>query len=483
MRGSHTIAVALILCGCASAPEHPGASAGSPITVRGAHYAASADTQYYGIWQSVTVSYVRGRDTLRLPIHNFSVLAQQWSDASDGLRIAVRRSCVGAVRCDLSKDYTISPRGRVLAIDGRPLSAARSAERILMILPDDRDLAPGVQWADSGVSDSVGLKGEIHRTYRVQRIIESQGRTLAEIVGDGMMHMHGTLRLDSTKTIWLDVSGNVRETHWFDVHANRMVSDFETTQLTGWGSMPNRNGGVDTLPAGIAFDIKNRSITSDRAHLLARALPGQDSSVTTTARRMLFLHTVERDGDAIAAGLAQTDGWVRTASERFANGRPLTYDAVWSDTSVRCCTMRHVERHGDSLLVRRDTKDTTIAVPAVTWAVGDAMNQEMLVPVLLTLPHDNVPHPVAVYRPYEGKWTVYQTQVRETDGVYLIRMVVGPQDPEELLVVTKAGDLLLAEQPRAQQPWIRMPVRGTVRRAALDDVLKRLMPARLVSGA
>jgi len=112
------------------------------------------------------------------------------------------------------------------------------------------------------------------------------------------------------------------------------------------------------------------------------------------------------------------------------------------------------------------------------------MNQEMLVPVLLTLPRDNSPHPVAVYRPYEGRWTVWQTQVRETEGVYVIHMVVSPQDPEEILVVSKSGDLLLAQQPKAQQPWVRMPMRGTVRRAALDGVLKRLVPARVVaSGA
>jgi hypothetical protein len=197
---------------------------------------------------------------------------------------------------------------------------------------------------------------------------------------------------------------------------------------------------------------------------------------------VLFVHTVQRVGDEVDAGLARPDGWVRTASERFASGRPLSYDAVWSDTSVRCCTVRHVERRGDSLVVRRDGHDTTIAVPAVTWAIGDAMNQEMLVPVLLTMPRDNVTHPFAVYRPYDGKWTVWQAQVRETEGVYVIRMMVSPQDPEEMiLVVSKSGDLLFAEQPRGQEPWMRMPPRGSVRRATVDGLLKRLTPARNVA--
>jgi hypothetical protein len=131
--------------------------------------------------------------------------------------------------------------------------------------------------------------------------------------------------------------------------------------------------------------------------------------------------------------------------------------------------------------VGRAGRATTIAVPAVTWAIGDAMNQEMLVPVLLTIPRDNMTHPVAVYRPYDGKWTLWQTQVRETEGVYVIRMMVSPQDPEEIMVVSKTGELLFAEQPRAQQPWMRMPPRGTVRRAALDGLLKRLAPARNVA--
>src|SRR5579862_791482 len=105
MRGSHTIVVALILSGCASAPQHPGASAGSPSTIRGAHYAAPVDTQYYGLWQLETVYYVRGRDTLRLPAQNFSVVTQHWSEAIDGLHIAQRQVCVGAGRCEFSHEY------------------------------------------------------------------------------------------------------------------------------------------------------------------------------------------------------------------------------------------------------------------------------------------------------------------------------------------------------------------------------------------
>jgi hypothetical protein len=314
-------------------------------------------------------------------------------------------------------------------------------------------------------------------------MIESQGRSLVEIVGDGTMHLHGTFKIDSTHTIWLDIAGGVRETHWFDVRAGRMVSNFATARLSGWGTIPNATGGMDTLPAGILFDIKDRAITAERARVLARVMPGRDSSITVSAQSVLFVHTVQRVGDKIDAGVARPDGWVRTVSERFAGGRPVSYDAVWSDTSVSCCTVRHVERRGDSLLVRRDGHDSTIAVPAVTWAVSDVMNQELLVPVLLTLPHDNAPHPVAVYRPFDGRWTVWQTTVREAEGMYVVRMSVGPQDPEEILVITKSGDLLFAEQPRAQQPWMRMPPRGTIRRTALDGLLKRLLPVSNVASS
>jgi hypothetical protein len=60
-------------------------------------------------------------------------------------------------------------------------------------------------------------------------------------------------------------------------------------------------------------------------------------------------------------------------------------------------------------------------------------------------------------------------------------MMVSPQDPEEILVVSKAGDLLFAEQPKAREPWMRMPPRGSVRRTALEGLLKRLAPARNVA--
>ncbi len=82
---------------------------------------------------------------------------------------------------------------------------------------------------------------------------------------------------------------------------------------------------------------------------------------------------------------------------------------------------------------------------------------------LLTIPRDNVTHPFAVYRPYDGKWTIWQTQIRETEGVYVVRMMMSPQDPEEILVVSKSGELLFAEQPHAQQPWMRLPPRAAAR--------------------
>jgi hypothetical protein len=454
MRRPLSLALGLCLGGCASAHLVTG------VTPRGARYIPPADTLFSEVWQRQVLSYVRGRDTLRLPRQTFLVRTQEWN----GYHITQQDVCVGVARCQRTDTFTVSPRGQY-------------SGRGLLVLPDGRDLAPGVQWADSGTIDSGGVTGELHRTYHVERVIESDGRSLAEVIGDGSMHVHGTFQIETARTAWLDVRGSVHETHWFDVRAGRLVSNVASARLAGWGAMPNAAGGMDTMPAAMTFDVKGRSLTSERARLLARALPGRDSSVTTSADGELFLHTVQRDGDEIDAGLARPDGWVRTASERFAGGRPLTYDAVWSDTSLRGSTARHLERRGDSLLVRRDGRDTIIAVPSVPWAVGDAMNQELLVPVLLTLPRDKASHPVAIYRPYDGRWTVWQATVLETEGVYLIRLAVMPNDPEEiLLVVTTSGDLLFAEQPRGAEPWMRMPPRGSVRRAVLEGLLERLTP-------
>ena len=474
MRSAHSIAVALLVIGCASASQHSD-TAPAP---NGTRYLSSSDTLFSGFWQQQSFYYVRGRDTLRIPGQIFVVRAQEWTDAAQGLRVTQQRFCVGAMNCRTTDTFTVSPRGSLVA------GAARFRRNVVRL--PNQPLAPGVQWTDTALYDSAGIVGEIRQSYHVERFWENQGRNLAEIVGDGTMKMHGTFHADSSmalaeRVFWVEVSGTVKETHWFDMRAGRMVSNFATVRLTGWGTLPNGNGRLDTLPAGFAMDVKDRTITSERAQMLARAMPGRDTSVTTNSRGVLFVHTVQRAGDEVDAGVARPDGWVRTASERFAGGRPVSYDAVWSDTSVRCCTMRHVERRGDSLYVRRDGRDTTVGIPEVTWAVGDAMNQEMLVPVLMTIPHDNVTHPVAVYRPYDGKWTVWQTQVRETDGVYVIRMMVSPQDPEEILVVSKTGDLLFAEQPRGQEPWMRMPPRGTARRAVVEGLLKRLIPARNVA--
>src|SRR5579871_6529876 len=135
----HALAVAALLCGCASAPERPGAGP-APATIRGARYVAPADTQYFGFWQLQTLYYVHGRDTLKLPGQNFRVVTQQWSDAPDGLHIAQAQTCVGTTHCQLTTAYTLSPKGRILAVDGHPVSTTGSGRRIVPVFPDDRDL-------------------------------------------------------------------------------------------------------------------------------------------------------------------------------------------------------------------------------------------------------------------------------------------------------------------------------------------------------
>jgi hypothetical protein len=272
----------------------------------------------------------------------------------------------------------------------------------------------------------------------------------------------------------------MRQAFRFDLKKGRILGHVITGDLSGWGTLPRADGTLDTLPAGMRLRIGKEMITSDRAALLARALPGRDSGLTLdTAKRAMYLHTVRRGENEVEGGMARADGWVHTASERFADGRPLTFHEVWTDAPNGNPATRDVERRGDSLIVRKDGRDTTIAIPAVTWAVADVSMQEFLIPVLLTLPRDSSEHPLAVYRPYFRTWDIFRARVWQANGVYWMLLAPGAPDAPQVLVVSKDGDLLMAMR-QGPASYVRMPQPGTPRAATLQSAMQQVKPAKPV---
>jgi hypothetical protein len=464
----------------ALAIQGAGASAQPPTP-----YAAQQDTLNYALWTSNLVYFVRGRDTLRLPVRRFVVHAEQWTDLGDHrLRVATRDACVDLQRCLHGDTVDLSADGRILAIGGRVRSADSLAARDFLLHLPDQKLKPNVQWTDSLIMSVPGVAGgnstEQRRSYRVVRLVDTLDTRVAEVVGQVVTRYREGFWVDSasSRSAWISVSGTVRQAYLFDLKKGRVVGHVLSGDLSGWGAWPRVDGGVDTLPAGLRLRIGKEMISSERAAVLARALPGRDSSLTLdSTQHVLYLHTVRRGEGEVEGGMARADGWVHTASERFADGRPLTFHELWTDVPKGNGTVRDIERRGDSLLVRKDGRDTTIAIPAVTWAIADVSMHEFLIPVLLTLPHDSTEHPLAVYRPYFRRWEIFRARIWQVGTVYWAFLVPGSQDAPQVLIVSKDGDLLMAQRS-GPASYVRMPQPGTPRAVTLQSAMQQVKPLR-----
>jgi hypothetical protein len=71
--------------------------------------------------------------------------------------------------------------------------------------------------------------------------------------------------------------------------------------------------------------------------------------------------------------------------------------------------------------------------------------QEMIAPLLLSLPRDGTAHPFAIFRPTAGHWDSGTALVRELAGsVLAILRLEGGAEPE-ILILTADGDYLYGE--------------------------------------
>lgn len=203
----------------------------------------------------------------------------------------------------------------------------------------------------------------------------------------------------------------------------------------------------------------------------ARPLPQGDTSVTMVGEQVLVTHTVARTRDAVESAMRRGDGLTGSARSEFDQDLPRHYAVklARADTAVTL----DVERHGGRLRIS-GTRTETVSIPRnVRWAVADVGMEEHLIPALRTIPEGTRGLPVAVFRPYSGRWDQLQASVYLVAGATLIQLKSETGDASRFLV-TENGDLLYAEAQAGGAETTssrRVPSAGSRRDERLQDLL------------
>jgi hypothetical protein len=442
----------------------------------GQEYHVPRDTVFVQLVNPYRMYFVRKGDTLSNPVTGVAVEAQHWDRDGARLRVTVRALQLDVTRRARVDTFTVTRRGAVELINGHTPGLNERVD-LLLHLPG-RPLTAGATWVDTLRSSHGGPKGDglysVARTYRVGRLFDSAGTTVAEVLANGVVHYRDSWWVDSSAGTFysIDVTGPDTERYVFAVPQGRLLRRSWSMKLTGRGTLPAPGGGSDTVAAGLISGETQEDISPSRGRLVMRALPGADTSVTLATGPVL-LHTVLRQPEEIQAGMARNDGMIGTVHACFAGGSTRSYDALWTDTSslARRTTLT---LSGDSLRIHEPGRaDTATAIPARWWGVADYSMNELLVPPLLDRDADGVARPFAVYRPYPRHWDVGTASLRRVGKHLVATYRLGSDTTPTYLLITGDGDLLLGENsgPNGAR---RMPPEGSARRAQLEAILQAL---------
>ncbi|MGH7532025.1 MAG: hypothetical protein ACREL4_01930 [Gemmatimonadales bacterium] len=429
---------------------------------------------YQGI-ESQTLYFVRGADTTRMTGTAPRIARLVWVPSPHGDALVVTTTALDVHRVVTTDTLRLDQHGNVVAV--APDSASvRDRYALFLRLPvPPGALDSGATWGDTLAPGwpAPGTRSlSAHITgYRIVGATDTLGTSATVVVVDGVARYRQSDWFDaSSKTTYqVDATGPMHETWWLDPKRGELLARRRELELTGVGVVPAEKG-ADTIPVGVSADDAWGRITPERAQVLARPLPGRDSSLTVTTGPIL-LHTVNAVGQAIESGLAANDGSVGTALSVTAGATPVQYQTLWTAPGAKDTTAL-VAVHGDSLYVT-GTRMHNWPVPPMPWAIADEGMEEQLVPVLHTLA-DSQSVVLPVFRPRTATWDTLNAFARYLPGgARLFVLAHGAPDTRVAILVDSTGALLTVEKA-TDPPSRRLPPAGSTRRIQLDQLFKLL---------
>ncbi len=212
-----------------------------------------------------------------------------------------------------------------------------------------------------------------------------------------------------------------------------------------------------------------RQLHDEVARLIAgisrRRLPSGDTLVTWAKQGPILYHTVCLGDDSVASSMIRNDSLVGETVTHWAQGQPTSFATRWTRGDSTLVSVRG-DVVGAELHVS-GSRSVDLSIPALPWAVADYGMYDQLLPQLLGVPADRMPHRVAVLRPYVLRWDTLTVTAERAGDLLRIRET-GSQNEREVILVYRRSAILVVGENQTMQ---RRPLEGTVRYAELMQLL------------
>lgn len=429
---------------------------------------------YQGI-ESQTLYFVRGVDTTRMTGTAPRIARLVWVPSRRGDALVVTTTALDVHRGVTVDTLRLDAHGNVVAVGADSASAHDRYSLFLRLPVPPGALDSGATWGDTiapGWPAAGSRSLSVHITgYHVEGSADTLGAEATIVSVEGVARYRQSDWVDSTAetTYQVDATGPMHETWWLDPKHGELLARRRELGLTGIGVVPGAQGS-DTIPVGVSADDAWGRIGPDRAAVLARPLPGRDTSWTVTSAPVI-LHTVNALGQAIESGLARNDGVVGTALVQTTGAGPVQYQALWTAPGSADTTALASIRN-DTLYLT-GTRSGAWPVPSTPWAIADEGMEEQLVPALRTLA-DSQTVALPTFRPRTAEWDTLTASARYLPGGARLFLLSHRGPAGRIAVLVDSTGALLTVEKATDPPSRRLPPAGSSRRAQLDQLINSL---------
>ena len=403
-----------------------------------------------------------------------------------GFRLDILRTKLGLRDTTVNVAVDYASNGAVARITGDTAALARDVSPLLMARC--AELTPGRTLADLGSRiDTVRtvVQRSVTRTvtvrpFTVGPMIDTLGgrltvvavqRSVSDTARGQLLRTSPTSQVDTVKP-WTVLGGEEVERLLIRPADGSVVFREHVRRANGRGWIPPHPLS-DTVPVRVETASVERVVDSSVAVGVLSFPRRGELLVSATSRDTVALHYREWRGDTLVVRQVRRSGWRDEFRTVWRDSKLAGAVLVEPGTAMQQAgPFRRVFGVGNGVLRDGGARDSAVATPAHAWAIALDGFEDALVPALLAIPADSLPHRFSLYgvQNDRGAWLDWSVRILQRGAVRVARFQTLQRQWVGVFVFTPTGELLLANLA-GPQSVTRVPAAGT-RLAALLEAEK-----------